>query len=54
MYPFFQIMLPMKSYGVLVILGLCFFVTFAKEETEKDTKDVGTVLGIDLGTTYSW
>ena len=25
-----------------------------KEEKKKDEEDVGTVIGIDLGTTYSW
>ena len=25
-----------------------------KKKDEKDKKDVGTVIGIDLGTTYSW
>lgn len=25
-----------------------------KKKEEKDKKDVGTVIGIDLGTTYSW
>lgn len=28
-------------------------VAFAKEE-KKDKEDFGTVVGIDLGTTYSW
>ena len=28
-------------------------VAVAKDEKEKN-KDIGTVIGIDLGTTYSW
>lgn len=34
-----------------VILG---FVSVINGATEDKTKDVGTVVGIDLGTTYSW
>jgi hypothetical protein len=37
-----------------VFLLLAAFVV-AKEEKEKEKeKDIGTVIGIDLGTTYSW
>jgi hypothetical protein len=25
-----------------------------EKEKDKDKKDIGTVIGIDLGTTYSW
>ena len=35
---------------VVALATLC--LAFADEEKEKD--DVGTVIGIDLGTTYSW
>ena len=36
----------------LLLLGTC---VFAEEEGgEKEDDAVGTVIGIDLGTTYSW
>ncbi len=37
---------------LLLTLALTAFAV-AKEEKEKN-KEVGTVIGIDLGTTYSW
>lgn len=37
---------------VLLIVGLLSVATIAKEDKEKE--DIGTVIGIDLGTTYSW
>jgi hypothetical protein len=36
------------SFGVICLLA---FVFGARDERNKD---VGTVIGIDLGTTYSW
>lgn len=36
----------------LLIVGLLSVATLAKEDKEKE--DIGTVIGIDLGTTYSW
>lgn len=36
---------------VTLLLSLAALV-LAKEEAKKD--DIGTVIGIDLGTTYSW
>lgn len=40
-----------------ILLAIVAFVGLAigeeKKEKEKD-KDIGTVIGIDLGTTYSW
>lgn len=41
----------MKGVKALFFLGLVTFV-FTKEEKQKE--DIGTVIGIDLGTTYSW
>lgn len=41
----------MKGVKALFLLGLITFA-FAKEEKQKE--DIGTVIGIDLGTTYSW
>lgn len=42
----------------LYILGaLCLMAAvavFAEEKKDKDKPDIGTVVGIDLGTTYSW
>jgi len=37
----------------LAIASLCLAGLILAEEKEKDN-DVGTVIGIDLGTTYSW
>lgn len=37
----------------LVLLSLFVTATFCEEGAEDDKKDVGTVIGIDLGTTYS-
>lgn len=39
-----------------LVLGLLCLAAFsaAKEEKKEKDKDVGTVVGIDLGTTYSW
>lgn len=42
----------MKGAKALLILGLLAAAALAKEDKEKD--DIGTVIGIDLGTTYSW
>jgi len=42
----------MKGVRVLLIVGLLSVATIAKEDKEKE--DIGTVIGIDLGTTYSW
>ena len=41
----------MKSLLVVLgaILGLCLMTS-----AHKDEEDAGTVIGIDLGTTYSW
>jgi len=35
-------------------LVLCFVAIVACVHADDDSKDVGTVIGIDLGTTYSW
>lgn len=38
-------------------LSLCFAlvcIAVCKAATDEKNKDVGTVVGIDLGTTYSW
>ncbi len=44
-----------KSYLIGVTL-LCAFLAVAVADNKKDAKkeDYGTVIGIDLGTTYSW
>jgi hypothetical protein len=40
--------------GVLCLLTLAIAaIALAKEKDDKN-KEVGTVIGIDLGTTYSW
>lgn len=39
---------------LIVVLAVC-GLTLAEEKSEKEKdKDIGTVIGIDLGTTYSW
>lgn len=43
----------MKRALALVIIGLLASVATAKDE-KKEKEDIGTVIGIDLGTTYSW
>lgn len=49
----------MKVFSVFCTLALASSLVFAAEEKKKDDKKaekekVGTVIGIDLGTTYSW
>ena len=36
-----------------ILAAITFSVVLGKDEPDKD-KEVGTVIGIDLGTTYSW
>ena len=43
----------MRLRGFLLLTLALAAVAVAKDEKEKN-KDVGTVIGIDLGTTYSW
>lgn len=43
----------MKLLRMLAVVALCVSLTLAEEKKDKD-KDLGTVIGIDLGTTYSW
>ena len=39
----------------LFLVALCALsVVLCEEEKKEEKKDVGTVIGIDLGTTYSW
>lgn len=42
----------MKGVTALLLVGLLAVSAIAKEDKEKE--DIGTVIGIDLGTTYSW
>lgn len=41
-------------FGAAVVALLCAATVFCEEEAEKKKEGVGTVIGIDLGTTYSW
>lgn len=42
----------MRTAGLFL---LCLLPLLAQSKDKEDTKDeVGTVIGIDLGTTYSW
>lgn len=40
--------------SVLLALVACVVVSQAAEDKKEKDKDIGTVIGIDLGTTYSW
>ena len=42
-------MVEMKILSTFIV-SLCVSFVFCDE----DTRDLGTVIGIDLGTTYSW
>jgi hypothetical protein len=42
------------SLALLLLLGVSVFAEEGGEEAEDDKDSVGTVIGIDLGTTYSW
>lgn len=42
-----------REFLLLTLAVVAVAVVKAKEEKEKN-KDIGTVIGIDLGTTYSW
>ena len=45
----------MKNFWLLsLLLASCLQVIPAADKEEEDKEDVGTVIGIDLGTTYSW
>jgi hypothetical protein len=43
----------LKFVGVAALTILVLAVVVSSND-EKDKKDIGTVIGIDLGTTYSW
>lgn len=38
----------------LALGALCLVALATAKDEKKDKDDVGTVIGIDLGTTYSW
>lgn len=42
----------MKLHILLAVVAVIGF-SLAEEKSDKE-KDIGTVIGIDLGTTYSW
>lgn len=42
----------MKLY--LALGALCLLASVLAKDDKKDKDEVGTVIGIDLGTTYSW
>jgi len=43
----------MRFHFLLLAVVAFVGISLAEEKKEKD-KDIGTVVGIDLGTTYSW
>lgn len=48
---------PVAPVGLLLLatVCLCSLAGLAQADDKKDKdKDIGTVIGIDLGTTYSW
>ena len=51
---FFVKMKTVFGIVVLAFAGNLLFVNCEEKKDDKDKKDVGTVIGIDLGTTYSW
>lgn len=44
--------MKMKGALALMIIGFVAVMATANEDKKKD--EIGTVIGIDLGTTYSW
>lgn len=44
----------MKIRLALGVLCALLVFSYAKEDKKEKDKEVGTVVGIDLGTTYSW
>lgn len=49
---FYFVVLTMRRLLFLSLLAGCLQLVPAADDGEKE--DVGTVIGIDLGTTYSW
>jgi hypothetical protein len=47
-------MIRLFGWARLVLLLLVISLSNAKEEKSEKEKEIGTVIGIDLGTTYSW
>jgi hypothetical protein len=39
---------------LLLLNTLCLLAAVAYASKDEKNKDIGTVIGIDLGTTYSW
>lgn len=46
--------LPKKMRLYLALGALCLLASVLAKDDKKEKEDVGTVIGIDLGTTYSW
>ncbi len=44
----------MKFYLIGVTLLCALLIVAADDKADKKKEDYGTVIGIDLGTTYSW
>lgn len=44
----------MRLLPALIAIAALAVLASASEDKDKDKKDIGTVIGIDLGTTYSW
>ena len=47
-----QVIQSTHKMSRILLLGLMAIAVFAAEKDDKP--DIGTVIGIDLGTTYSW
>ena len=39
---------------LVAVIGLCLAGLILADEKKEGADDLGTVIGIDLGTTYSW
>ena len=50
----YRLVLLIRTMIKSSIFFLVLFVTFCNVYGDDESKDVGTVIGIDLGTTYSW
>lgn len=44
----------MRLHILLAIVAIIGLSIASEEKTKEKEKDIGTVIGIDLGTTYSW
>lgn len=56
-YFYWEVIIIQSNMRLCILGALCLMAAvavFAEEKKDKDKPDIGTVVGIDLGTTYSW